>query len=108
MGTNLSGFCAADAAVCRNRPGAQPTQATPAQAAANSYGQTIGNTLYRLAAFVGCKAICPALPTIGVAIAEAIGVPADISITPTIAIEAAVLGRLVGEFVQGEICSTCR
>jgi hypothetical protein len=105
---NLSGFCGADPTVCI-RPTMPPAgPPTPAQAAATGYGQRIAAALYRIAAAIGCKGICPYLPTIGYSIAEGIVGVSEAEVLPGVVISVGELGVLVGEQLQQEFCTTCK
>ena len=87
MGTNLSGFCAADAALC-GQPSA--TAQAQSQAQSSSYApqfakvtEGVTSAITNIAAYVGRNYVCPALPGLGAALAVGIGgllIPEEITV----------------------------
>lgn len=132
---NLKGFCGADPTACGYRPSgptagpcppgshAQPCATGETfdtvsgccyplsieQAKSSPYGAAIEGFLYRMIAFVGCRGVCPALPLLGQTAGEILGLPATMTVAGVgIDISTTIIGRLVGEFLQKELCSTCQ
>ena len=73
----------------------------------------IGTALYRIAATLGCRTVCPQLPTLSSALGAALLGGTSIVLTEGLAVsisaaEGAVLGSEVGLAVQREICSGCQ
>ena len=126
---NLKGFCAGDPSQCNTlvipqqfnpniAQAAAPQLGTPLSDAilANPYAQKTAAFLYRLAAYLGCKGVCPALPTLGKVAIGLLGIPESISVGGTagpvagavVEVASVEVGRIVGEFIQSEICASCQ
>lgn len=114
---NLKGFCGADPSACGYMPGMPPPPTvTPADAANSSYGQKVLNFVYRLAAFLGCRGVCPAVPALVRVAIDLAGIPEAIIVAGEsggvggVLVEIGVdqLGQLLGEFLQQELCSRCQ
>lgn len=112
---NLSGFCAADPAVCGAPPSGAATVAaamnSPYASQARALADAVSNALYRVAAAVGREVICPALPIAGAVLAGAIGsyfLPEETIVLGPAAIEAdrlaAELGREAGAKARRQLC----
>lgn len=130
---NLRGFCGADPSACNfTPPGGKPLgpcpppehpppcasdevfnsvsgccfpgMLTPARAYNSPYGAQIAGALYRIAAFVGAKVICPVLPEIGAAAVTWFGLPAELVIPGLGTVEAIEVGSAIGKYLQAELC----
>ena len=118
---NLSGFCAADAKDCGTiaaQSGASAAASAAINAAINGpyaaqaagITKAVGGALYRIAAHVGTRIVCPTLPILGGSLGGTIGaltLPETIELGP-ISIKglelATAAGIAAGEAIQKELC----